>query len=199
MLIIIYLFNSNVKIYFYICIMKAKNLLTPRKKSPYKMDPTSDRYRECPNDGVEFMAAHRTEKFCCPQCADEFHNEKKRLAKKLLQDEIKEALIAPTPKPKVFAAQSNVHKEVIQHTATVVTSQLVGNINLIGATLGNRPSLKVHKNYLTDKGLDYGVYDNKYQIPGTELNVLTYGPYAIAWVREKHIILTYKKNIPWIQ
>ena len=93
MLIIIYLFNSNVKIYFYICIMKAKNLLTPRKKSPYKMDPTSDRYRECPNDGVEFMAAHRTEKFCCPQCADEFHNEKKRLAKKLLQDEIKEALI----------------------------------------------------------------------------------------------------------
>ena len=180
--------------------MKAKNLLTPRKKSPYKMDPTSDRYRECPNDGVEFMAGHRTEKFCCPQCADEFHNEKKRLAaEKLIQDEIDKALIASTPIPEVLTDQSNVPEEVIQPTASVVTSPLVGNINLIGATLGNRHSLKVYKKYLTDKGLDYGVYDNKYQMPGTELYVLTYGPYAIAWGYENHIILTYKKNIPWIQ
>ena len=179
--------------------MNAKNLLTPRKKSSYKMDPNSDRFRQCPNDGVEFMAAHRTEKFCCPQCADEFHNEKKRLAVKLLQDEINEALNAPVPKPEVLAEQSNVPKEVIQPKTTVVTSPLVGNINLIGATLGNRHSLNVNKNYLTDKGLDYGVYDNKYQMPGTEINVLTYGPYAIAWGYENHIILTYKKNIPWIQ
>lgn len=180
--------------------MKAKNLLTPRKKSPYKMDPTSDRYRKCPNDGVEFMAAHRTEKYCCPQCADEFHNEKKRLAaEKLLQDEINIALIAPPPKSEVLADQGITPNEEIQPIETVVTSPLVGNINLIGATLGNRHSHKVHKKYLTDKGLDYGVYDNKYKMPGTELNVLTYGPYAIAWAYENHIILTYKKNIPWIQ
>jgi hypothetical protein len=43
-------------------------------------------------------------------------------------------------------------------------------------------SRRLHKKYLTDKGMDYGVYDNKYQMPGTELNVLTYGPYAIAGV-----------------
>lgn len=191
---------TNVMFILYICNMKAKNLLTPRKKSPYKMDPTSDRYRECPNDGVKFMAEHRAEKFCCPQCADEFHNEKKRLvAEKLLQEEINEALNAPTPKPEVLAEQRNASKEVIQPTTSVVTSPLVGNINLIGATLGNRHSLKVYKRYLTDKGFDYGVYDNKYQMPGTELNVLTYGPYAIAWGYKDHIILTYKKNIPWIQ
>lgn len=180
--------------------MKSKNLLTPRKKSPYIMDPTSDRYRECPNDGVKFMAAHRTQKFCCPQCADEFHNEKKRLAaEKLIQDEIDKALIAPTPMPEALSGYSTEVKEVVQPAAAVVTSPLVGNINLIGATLGNRQSVKVYKKYLTDKGLDYSVYDNKYQMPGTELNVLTYGPYAIAWGYEKHIILTYKKHIPWIQ
>lgn len=161
------------------------------------MDSASDRYRECPNDGVKFMAAHRTEKFCCPQCADEFHNEKKRLAaEKLIQDEIDKALIAPTQIPEVLE-QSVIAEETIK-TTTVVTSPLVGNINLIGATLGNRHSLKVYKKYLTDIGLDYSVYDNKYQMPGTELNVLTYGPYAIAWAYEKHIIITYKKNIPWI-
>lgn len=185
---------------FYICNMNSKNLLTQRKKSPYKMDPNSDRYRKCPNDGVEFMAEHRSEKFCCAKCADEFHNEKKRLAaEKLIQDEIDKALITAPPKRELVTEQSNVLKDVIQHTTTVVTSPLVGNINLIGATLGNRHSVKVYKEYLTDKGLDYSVYDNKYQMPGTEIYVLTYGPYAIAWGYENHIILTYKKNIPWIQ
>ena len=183
---------------FYICNMNAKNLLTPRKKSPYKLDPTSDRYRECPNDGEKFMAVHRTEKFCCPQCADEFHNEKKRLAaEKQIQDEIDLALKSSTPE--VQGEKTIELKETIHSEATFVTSPLVGNINLIGATLGNRHYLKVYKNYLTEKGLDYSVYDNKYQMPGTELQVLTYGPYAIAWGYENHIIITYKKNIPWIQ
>lgn len=178
--------------------MNAKNLLIPRKKSPYKLDSNSDRYRKCPNDGVEFMAAHRTEKFCCPQCADEFHNQKKRLAtEKQIQEEIDLALKASTPEAHVEKAIELT--ETIQPETTVVTSPLVGNINLIGATLGHRHSLKVHKNYLTEKGLVYAVYDNKYQLPGSELQLLTYGPYAIAWGYENHVIITYKKNIQWIQ
>lgn len=78
--------------------MNSKNLLTPRKKSPYKMDPNSDRYRRCPNDGVEFMAVHRSEKFCCPQCADEFHNELKRkeAQEKKLLEEVKSIIDDPT-------------------------------------------------------------------------------------------------------
>ena len=61
--------------------MKAKNILKVKIERLYRMDRESDRYRVCPNDGVEFMANDRTEKHCCPECADEFHNEKKRLAK----------------------------------------------------------------------------------------------------------------------
>ena len=61
--------------------MKAKNILKVKIERLYRMDRESDRYRVCPNDGVEFMANDRTEKYCCPECADEFHNEKKRLAK----------------------------------------------------------------------------------------------------------------------
>lgn len=75
--------------------MNSKNLLTPRKKSPYKMDPKSDRYRQCPNDGVEFMAEHRSEKFCCDKCADEFHNQKKRNAENKLIEEAKAIIASP--------------------------------------------------------------------------------------------------------
>jgi hypothetical protein len=42
----------------------------------------------------------------------------------------------------------------------------------------------------------YEANDSEYTIPGTELKVLTYGPYDLAWGYENHIILTNKKNIP---
>lgn len=178
--------------------MNAKNLLTQRIKSSYKMDKTSERYRKCPNDGHEFMTNNLSRIYCSEQCADEFHNQKKRLAaEKLMQEEIDLALKAPMPLAQEEKANEPI--ETVQTEAAVVTSPLVGNINLIGATLGNRDYLKVYKKYLTERGVDYGIYDNKYQLPGSELNVLTYGPYAIAWGYENHIIITYKKNIPWIQ
>ena len=61
--------------------MQAKNLLKIMPIRLYKMDKKSNRYRVCPNDGEEFMANDRTEKHCCPECADEFHNTKKKIAK----------------------------------------------------------------------------------------------------------------------
>lgn len=95
---------TNVMFIFYICNMNSKNLLTQRKKSPYKMDPNSDRYRKCPNDGVEFMAEHRSEKFCCAKCADEFHNDlkKKEAEEKKLVEEAKAIIANPIlPQPQV--------------------------------------------------------------------------------------------------
>lgn len=61
--------------------MQAKNLLKRKIHRRYEMDVESDRYRVCLNDGVEFMANDRREKHCCPECADEYSNENKRLAK----------------------------------------------------------------------------------------------------------------------
>jgi hypothetical protein len=58
--------------------MNAKNLLKPKIKSVYKLDPTSHRFRICPNDGEEFMADNLNRKFCDDKCADEFHNGLKR-------------------------------------------------------------------------------------------------------------------------
>ena len=75
--------------------MQSKNLLKIMPIRLYKMDKKSDRYRVCLNDGEEFMANNRKEKHCCPQCADEFHNIKKknaRIEKKQKQEESEKAL-----------------------------------------------------------------------------------------------------------
>ena len=72
------------------------------KKISEKIDPTSDRYRECKNDQVKFMAHHRSMLFCDEQCADEFHNRKKKKEEEeKFKSEIKRTVIAlPAPPDK---------------------------------------------------------------------------------------------------
>ena len=90
--------------------MQAKNLLKIMPIRLYKMDKKSDRYRVCLNDGEEFMANNRKEKHCCPQCADEFHNIKKknaRIEKKQKQEESEKALNEISQK--LDNEQNNIH------------------------------------------------------------------------------------------
>ena len=163
------------------------------------MDPNSDRYRICPNDGVEFMAQHRSMIHCCSTCADEFNNQKKKLGiENQLKSEINIALNAPVPVPQIVN-QPIQTQVVIQPAVNPAIAVLARNIQLIGATLGNRGTIKVAKNYLPNIGVVLAVYEYKYQIPNTESNILTYGPYAIAWGDDNHLIVTNKKNITWIQ
>jgi hypothetical protein len=71
-----------------------------KQKTTNKIDPTSDLYRICKNDQVEFMANHRNQIFCDEKCADDFHNRKKReAAEKKLMEEVNKALEAPIPIP----------------------------------------------------------------------------------------------------
>jgi hypothetical protein len=80
-----------------------------------------------------------------------------------------------------------------------VVSPLITNISLMAATLGNRQTITLPKSYLKDKGAVYEAYDKQHQYLDTQLQVLTYGPYAMAWGYENFIILTHKTLIPWIQ
>ena len=65
--------------------MQSKNLKKRKIERFYEMDVESDRYRECLNDGDPFMANHRNEKHCSPECADEYHNLKKKRKREELQ------------------------------------------------------------------------------------------------------------------
>ena len=179
--------------------MKAKNLLIPRKISPYVMDKNSDRYRVCPNDGEEFMAEHRSEKFCSDHCTDEFHNEKKRLAALEAAKTPSVQTLMPLSITIVMEGQELQPKAIVEAKRDEVSSALMGNINLIGTLLGHRESLRVPMDLLPAKGFQYETYEQRYQLAGTHCYALSYGPYVIAWSEQNKILLTLKKNIPWIQ
>ena len=158
-------------------------------------DPRGEYLRECPYCGDEFISGHMNREYCPEKngIKDWCKNRYKRIAKLEKQNEIIDDVIAPPPD--IVAP-----KEIIVQPAVVIaTTPQMENISLLGGVLRNYHRLKLPVDYLSSIGFKYEAYDNEYQIPGTELRVLTYGPYAIAWGYETHIILTYKKHLKWIQ
>jgi ribosomal protein S27AE len=158
-------------------------------------DPIGEYKRICPYCGDEFTANHMNREFCSEKggtlnyCKNRFKRQAKHYDQQLSYSE-KEKLI-----DKLIVAEEVSVSPPISNTVT----PLISTISIMAASLGNMQTRKLPKDYLKDKGAVYESFDNKYTIPGTELNVLTYGPYAMAWGYENHIILTHKKNIPWIQ
>jgi hypothetical protein len=49
--------------------------------SIYKLDPSSNRFRICPNCKKEHMVNHLGKDFCCDKCADDHYNQNRRLRK----------------------------------------------------------------------------------------------------------------------
>jgi len=134
---------------FYICIMNAKNLLTQRVKSAYKMDRTSHRYRKCPNDGYEFMTDNLGRIYCCDQCADEFNNQKKRDAENKLLEEAK-AIIATPAVP-----QTRLQSEVSFDKARQ-------NIKIIDTlTIDPAKGSVFNIDWLYSKGIDFSAYNGR--------------------------------------
>ena len=154
--------------------------------------------RTCPYCAEEFIADHMTRKFCPEKYGieDWCKNKYKRVANamtKQVQEEPPPEVIKPPP-----VIEPIVEAKPIAPVVINVTPQ-VTNLSLLVATISGFQHLKLHIKYLPNIGFIYEANDQLYQMPGTELFVRTYGPYAIAWGYPNHIILTYKKNIPWIQ
>lgn len=66
---------------FYICNMEMTINFKQTKKSVFKLDRKSDRFRICPQCKVEHMITHRGRDFCSDKCGDDYNNENKRLQK----------------------------------------------------------------------------------------------------------------------
>lgn len=165
--------------------MNSKNLIVIRRKSPYKMDPTSDRYRECPNDGVKFMAAHRSEKFCCDKCADEFHNlKKKEEAENLIDNGIKLLETPPLIMDQNIAVQ---HLNIIDQNLRLLEKW---DIDLINGT-------QYHMEWMCSQGYDLTAYAYKgalYNIdPTLNCNFTQIGNYRLYRVSYTHILITKTK------
>ncbi len=104
-----------------------------KNKKLYKLDPSSDRYRLCPNCKEPFMAGHRNSIFCCDKCADDYHNQKKKqeMTKKeiAINNTEKNELIQPAI---INVADTAPPAEMIFHNLKILNSlEIVLSVNLI--------------------------------------------------------------------
>lgn len=158
-------------------------------------DPRGEYIRECPYCHDVFTAQHMNREFCPEKngMIDYCKNRYKRIARLEKEEQCSIEIEEP---PDIPIPPEEVKCEPIE--ANVVSPQM-SNISLMAATLGSRQTIKLPKYFLKNKGVIYEAFDKQYQLPGSELLALTYGPYALAWGYENHIILTHKTLIPWIQ
>ena len=153
-------------------------------------DPRGEYKRTCPYCEKEFTANHMNREFCQEKNGkiDYCKNRYKRIAKYEKSEQELDATIS--------SEEDELELELIDVRDI---KQQICNISIMAATLGNRQTVTLPASYLKEKGVVYEAYDKQHQYPDTGLQVLTYGPYAIARGYENHIILTHKTLIPWIQ
>ena len=184
--------------------MNSKNLIIEREYGPYLLDKNSNRHRICPNDGVEFMANHRSRIFCSDHCADEHHNLKKKKEAELNQSKSGTLIIISDENKTEISTLKIKFIEDSTNSAEKKTSdfdedEIFRNIKILDTILSNKPELRLSIEYLKNEGFIIEKYEKKHLIPGTKLYIVTYGEFAIAWANENEIILTKKPNITWIQ
>lgn len=154
-------------------------------------DPLGEYVKVCPYCGETFTAGHMNRQYCYEKDGfkDYCKNRYKRIAKaelSFLEEEIN-----------ISEEEENVI-ESIEATPTT-ESALSLTIRLMEETLKDQITMKLPLHHLSNLGASYDLYEKQYTIPGTELKVLTYGPYALAWGYEDQLILTNKNQIKWIQ
>jgi hypothetical protein len=92
------------------------------------MDRNSDRYRICPNDGVEFMANDRREIYCSEECCNEFHNLKKRNKKNSSNNRTVEF---PSTKHPFLINQKDININILSQLTFENTQVVIGIEELI--------------------------------------------------------------------
>lgn len=164
--------------------MNEKNLLTERVKSPYKMNKNSDRFRICPNDGVEFMANHRSRIFCTDQCADEYHNTKKKIDSELLK-EVENVLEAPIPEFE--------QKSIIQKPHLTDDEKIKQNLRILDSLyIENEDGILFNIETLSNSGFDFNAINGRGQLFNTGAKIcyfLQIGYYSIYRVKFSQVLV----------
>jgi hypothetical protein len=154
--------------------MKAKNLLKVKIERLYRMDKKSDRYRVCLNDGVEFMANDRREVHCCPECADEYSNEKKRLAK--LEEQ-----------------QSLIETEAVLNDIIEQIDNEEKNLQILDQFHLKANGSKFNMDYLSSIGFDFFSYNGKGELfnidPQLNCHFIQIGSYRLYRVEFSEVLI----------
>ncbi len=154
--------------------MQAINLLKTKIYRKYAMDRESDRYRVCLNDGVEFMANDRREKHCCPPCADEFSNNKKK--------KIREELL-----------KSKVELEKIKQSKTIRLVTDTTNSSILDQLSIAEPGSLFYLEYLQSLGVDFEKCNGRGELhnidPNLNCHFLQMGPYRLYRVEFSQVLI----------
>lgn len=154
--------------------MQSINLLKTKIHRKYAMDRESDRYRVCPNDGVEFMAKHRSEKHCCPECADEFNYIKKKNAKEELIKNKKEL------------------EKIKGHTTIQLVTDST-NITILDELSIRESGSLFYLEYLQSLGVDFEKYNGRGELYNIDLDLnchfLQMGPYRLYRVEFSQVLI----------
>jgi hypothetical protein len=154
--------------------MQSINLLKTKIHRKYAMDRESDRYRVCPNDGVEFMANHRSEKHCCPECADEFDYIKKKNAKEEL-------------------VKSKNELEKVKQNKTIPVVINPTNITILDELTIQESGSLFYLEYLQFLGVDFEKYNGRGELynidPDLNCHFLQMGPYRLYRVEFSQVLI----------
>jgi hypothetical protein len=161
-------------------------------------DPRGEYIRTCPYCEDVFTANHMLQIYCPEKDGMKNYckNRNKRLLANLIRDEqLNEFEEQP---PGIIINDPENADQAIDTGKEPSKWQNNTILSLLEMHLGNRHSVCVPVGILRKAGMKFEDFDQRYQIPNTELYIATYGPYAVAWSNENIVLLTFKKEIPWM-
>ena len=141
-------------------------------KAEENPDPLGEYKRICPYCKVEFTANHMNRDYCPDK------NGRKDYCKNRYKRVAKDELSFADDDIRIVVEKDHENKNI--EAIPTKENALRLTIRLMEDTLKNQITIKLPLHHLSNLGASYDAYDHQYTIPGTELKVLTYGPYALA-------------------
>lgn len=150
------------------------------QRSVYKLDRKSDRFRICPQCGLEHMVIHRGRDFCSDKCCDDYNNGIKRLQRhaQITEPEIEE----------ISALEEQIECESsgqeLTLTPTELSTDIEGNLAILGElTLDTKKGSHFYLQDLLEKGFNFPAYSDRVKLhnidPEHQSHYLMFGKYRI--------------------
>lgn len=185
------------------------------KNKDIENDPEFSRDRIDPLSGEHFIANHRKRRHLNNKNKNEFHNWKRRVAKKnadlqwriiipeppLTESRLREILNEKSREQSSHMSAAPATDPVISTSAMAKGSNGKSTINkeceMLAYLLGNKQECLGNIFAMEQAGFNFKGYDSRETIPDTSDWILNFGPYSINYYSETEIHITYRKYLLW--
>ena len=156
--------------------------------------------RTCPYCKDLFIADHMNRLYCPEKMGiiNYCKNRYKRALANLgsVEKEKDNSKVLPEAKNQIFISSPSEHKS----NAKIESKEnSVERFQLLKEYIGKEEYVLIDIDELKNKGFDFHEFDERYQMPGTEIYGTTHGPYFMCVKNKKEFFLTYKNKVKWLQ